>query len=170
MEGLEVEDISPALEATEDYLHCLDDNQGDGQVQTQKLKEGSTLDKLNSSGVWGLLTEKRSDTSPGNMAWAEQTSFHFLGLRHGKRNRARSTNDLAAHAKETNSTTTTSSGGFKRGHNRSRSDVNYRSYTDNGMPAVDKNTLKNMALNDYMDGKIQTFVFKQKTELCSLNI
>ncbi|XP_056611316.1 pleckstrin homology domain-containing family M member 3 isoform X2 [Triplophysa dalaica] len=151
MEGLEVEDISPALEATEDYLHCLDDNQGDGQVQTQKLKEGSTLDKLNSSGVWGLLTEKRSDISPGNMAWAEQTSFHILGLRHGKRNRARSTNDLAAHAKETNSTTTTSSGGFKRGHNRSRSDVNYRSYTDNGMPAIDKNTLKNMALNDYMD-------------------
>lgn len=155
MEGLEVEDISPALEATEDYLHCLDDNQGDGQVHPQKLKEGSTLDKLNSSGVWGLLTGKQSEVSPGNMAWAEQTSFYVLGLRHGKRNRARSTNDLAAHAKETN-TTNTSSGGFKRGHNRSRSDVNNRTYTDNGISAIDKNTLKNMALNDYRDGKIQT--------------
>nr|XP_055072283.1 pleckstrin homology domain-containing family M member 3 [Misgurnus anguillicaudatus]XP_055072284.1 pleckstrin homology domain-containing family M member 3 [Misgurnus anguillicaudatus] len=151
MDGLEVEDISPALEATEDYLHCLDDNQGDGQVCSQKLKEGSTLDKLNSSGVWGLLTGKQCEISAGNMAWAEQTSFDLLGLRHGKRNRARSTNDLAAHAKETNSTTTTSNGGFKRGHNRSRSDINNRSYTDNGMPAIDKNTLKNMALNDYRD-------------------
>lgn len=153
MEGLEVEDISPALEATEDYLHCLDDNHGDGQVHQPKLKEASTLDKLNSSGVWGLLTGKQSELSPGNMAWAEQTPFSVLGLRNGKRNRARSTNDLAAHAKETNSTTNTSSGGFKRGHNRSRSDVNNRTYTDNGMPAIDKNTLKNMALNDHRDGK-----------------
>ncbi|XP_059355896.1 pleckstrin homology domain-containing family M member 3 isoform X1 [Carassius carassius] len=151
MEGLEVEDISPALEATEDYLHCLDDNQGDGRVHQPKLKEASTLDKLNSSGVWGLLTGKQSEISPKNMAWAEQSSFTVLGLRHGKRNRARSTNDLAAHAKETNSTTNTSSGGFKRGHNRSRSDVNNRTYTDNGMPAIDKNTLKNMALNDHRD-------------------
>ncbi|XP_051997872.1 pleckstrin homology domain-containing family M member 3-like isoform X2 [Xyrauchen texanus] len=151
MEGLEVEDISPALEATEDYLHCLDDNQGDGQVRPQKLKEASTLEKLNSSGVWGLLTGKQSEISPGNMAWAEQTSFSVLGLRNGKRNRARSTNDLAAHAKETNSTTTTSSGAFKRGHNRSRSDINNRSYTDNGMQAIDKNTFKNMALNEQRD-------------------
>uniref|UniRef100_A0A8C1RF23 Pleckstrin homology domain containing, family M, member 3 n=1 Tax=Cyprinus carpio TaxID=7962 RepID=A0A8C1RF23_CYPCA len=151
MEGLEVEDISPALEATEDYLHCLDDNQGDGQVRPPKHKEASTLDKLNSSGVWGLLTGKQSEISPRSMAWAEQTSFTVLGLRHGRRNRARSTNDLAAHAKETNSTTNTCSGGFKRGHNRSRSDVNNRSYTDNGMPAIDKNTLKNMALNDHRD-------------------
>ncbi|CAM4603414.1 unnamed protein product [Leuciscus chuanchicus] len=151
MEGLEVVDISPALEATEDYLHCLADNQGDGQVRPPKLKEASTMDKLNSSGVWGLLTGKQSEISPGNMAWAEQTSFSVLGLRHGKRNRARSTNDLAAHAKEANSTTNTSNGGFKRGHNRSRSDVNNRTYTDNGIPAIDKNTLKNMALNDYRD-------------------
>uniref|UniRef100_A0A673H7Z1 Pleckstrin homology domain-containing family M member 3-like n=1 Tax=Sinocyclocheilus rhinocerous TaxID=307959 RepID=A0A673H7Z1_9TELE len=151
MEGLEVEDISPALEATEDFLHCLDDNQGDGQVRPPKHKEASTLDRLNSSGVWGLLTGKQSEISPSNMAWAEQTSFTVLGLRHGKRNRARSTNDLAAHAKETNSTTNTCSGGFKRGHNRSRSDVNNRTYTDNGIPAIDKNTLKNMALNDHRD-------------------
>ncbi|XP_067299978.1 pleckstrin homology domain-containing family M member 3 isoform X2 [Pseudorasbora parva] len=149
MECLDVEDISPALEATEDYLHCLAD--GDGQVRPPKLKEVSTMDKLNSSGVWGLLTGKQSEISPGNMAWAEQTSFSVLGLRHGKRNRARSTNDLAAHAKETNSTTNTSNGGFKRGHNRSRSDVNNRTYTDNGMTAIDKNMLKNMALNDYRD-------------------
>lgn len=158
MEGLEVVDISPALEATEDYLHCLTDNQGDGQVRPPKLKEASTMDKLNSSGVWGLLTGKQSEISPGNMAWAEQTSFSVLGLRHGKRNRARSTNDLAAHAKEANSTTNSSNGDFKRGHNRSRSDVNNRTYTDNGIPAIDKNTLKNMALNDYRDGKNQTTI------------
>ncbi|XP_051566373.1 pleckstrin homology domain-containing family M member 3-like isoform X2 [Myxocyprinus asiaticus] len=151
MEGLEVEDISPALEATEDYLHCLDDNYGDGQVCPLMLKEASTMDKLNSSGVWGLLTGKQSEISPGNMAWAEQTSFSVLGLRHGKRNRAQSTNDLAAHAKETNSTITTSSSGFKRGHNRSRSDVNNRSYTDNGIPSIDKNTLKNVSLNEQRD-------------------
>ncbi|XP_072542714.1 pleckstrin homology domain-containing family M member 3 isoform X1 [Salminus brasiliensis] len=148
MEGLEVEDISPALEATEEYLHCLDGGQDDGQVRPPKLKEVSALDKLSSSGVWGLLTGEQSEISPRNLAWAEQTSsFSVLGLRNGKRNRARSTNDLAAHAKDGNSTST-SGGGFKRGHNRSRSDVNYRTFTDNGVPAVDKNTLKNMALND----------------------
>ncbi|XP_026073873.1 pleckstrin homology domain-containing family M member 3-like isoform X2 [Carassius auratus] len=151
MEVLEVENISPALEATEDYLHCLDDNQGDGQVCLPKHTEASTLDKLNSSGVWGLLTGKQSENLPSNMAWAEPTSFTVLGLRHGRRNRARSTNDLAAHAKETNSTINTCSGGFKRGHNRSRSDVNNRTYTDNGMPAIDTNTLKNMSLNDHRD-------------------
>lgn len=152
MEGSEVEDISPALEATEDYLHCLNSAQETGQVYPPKLKEVLTLDKLNSSGVWGLLTGEQPEISSHNLAWAEQTSFSVLGLKNGKRNRARSTNDLAAHAKETNSTSS-SSGGFKRGHNRSRSDVNYRSYTDSGVPAIDKNTLKNMALNNQMEGK-----------------
>ncbi|KAF5899626.1 pleckstrin homology domain-containing family M member 3-like isoform X1, partial [Clarias magur] len=151
MEGSEVEDISPALEATEDYLHCLDSGQESGQVCPPKLKDVSTLDKLNSSGVWGLLSGEQPEISSHNLAWAEQTSFSVLGLKNGKRNRARSTNDLAAHAKETNSSSS-SSGGFKRGHNRSRSDVNYRTYTDNGVPAIDKNTLKNMALNDQMQG------------------
>ncbi|TRY91863.1 hypothetical protein DNTS_027205 [Danionella cerebrum] len=151
MDGLEVEDISPALEVTEDYLHCLDDNQEDYQVCLPSLKGPSTLDKLNSSGVWGLLTGRQSEFSPGNMTWMEHTSFSVLSLRNGKRNRARSTNDLAAHAKESNSATNTSSSAFKRGHNRSRSDVNYCSYTDNGIPAIDKNTLKNMALNDHRD-------------------
>lgn len=151
MEGSEVEDISPALEVTEDYLHCLDSGQEARQVCPPKLKV-STLDKLSSSGVWGLLTGEQQEISSHNLAWAEQTSFSVLGLKNGKRNRARSTNDLAAHAKEANSTSS-SSGGFKRGHNRSRSDVNYRTYTDNGVPAIDKNTLKNMALNDQMEGK-----------------
>ena len=54
MEGLEVEDISPALEATEDYLHCLDSGQEDGQVRPPKLKEVSTLDKLTTQ-CWGKL-------------------------------------------------------------------------------------------------------------------
>lgn len=151
MEGSEVEDISPALEATEDFLHCLDSGQETRQLCPTKLKEVSTLDKLNSSGVWGLLTGEQPEIASHNLAWADQTSFSVLGLKNGKRNRARSTNDLAAHAKETNSTN--SCGGFKRGHNRSRSDVNYRTYTDNGVPAIDKNMLKNMALNDQMEGK-----------------
>uniref|UniRef100_A0A4W5QVF2 Pleckstrin homology domain containing M3 n=1 Tax=Hucho hucho TaxID=62062 RepID=A0A4W5QVF2_9TELE len=138
----EVEDISPALEATEDFLHCLDGGGGQGgegvrqpRQHHPKLQEMSVaLGKLSSSGVWGLLAgEQGTEVSPRNVAWADQTSaFSVLGLRQGKRSRARSTNDL-------------------KGHNRSRSDVNYRpSYTDNanGLPAVDKNTLKNMALND----------------------
>lgn len=152
MEGSEVEDISPALEVTEDYLHCLDSGSEAGQVCPSKLKEVSALDKLNSSGVWGLLTGEQPEISSHNLAWAKQTSFSVLGLKNGKRNRARSTNDLAVHAKETNSTNSTS-GGFKRGHNRSRSDVNYRTYTDNGVPAIDKNMLKNMAINDQMEGE-----------------
>ncbi|XP_026851719.2 pleckstrin homology domain-containing family M member 3 [Electrophorus electricus] len=151
MEGLEVEDISPALEATEDYLHGPDGVQDDGQVRPPKLKEVSALDELSSSGVWGLLSGGQAEMSSHRLAWAEQTSsFGVLGLRSGKRNRARSTNDLAAHAKENNSTSNTS-GGFKRGHNRSRSDVNNRTYMDNGVPAVDKNTLKNMALNNQQE-------------------
>ncbi|CAB1328612.1 unnamed protein product [Coregonus sp. 'balchen'] len=166
MEGLEVEDISPALEATEDFLHCLDGGGGQSHCQGgegfrhprqhhPKLQEMSAaLGKLSSSGVWGLLArEQGTEVSPRNVAWADQPSaFSVLGLRHGKRSRARSTNDLAAHTKDTNNTTSNSSNtAFKKGHNRSRSDVNYRpSYTDNanGLPAVDKNTLKNMALNN----------------------
>ncbi|XP_030642990.1 pleckstrin homology domain-containing family M member 3 [Chanos chanos] len=148
VDQLEVEDISPALEATEDYLRCLDANQG----RPPKLQEVSALGKLSSSGVWGLLAGEQPEVSPHSLAWADQTaSVSVLGLRHGKRSRARSTNDLAAHTKETNSTAT-SNGGFKRGHNRSRSDVNYRTYTDNGLPAIDKNTLKNMVLNDQREG------------------
>ncbi|CAB1347025.1 unnamed protein product [Coregonus sp. 'balchen'] len=162
MEGLEVEDISPALEATEDFLHCLDGGGvqgGEGVWQPRqhhpKLQEMSVaLGKLSSSGVWGLLAgEQGTEVSPRNVAWADQPSaFSVLGLRQGKRSRARSTNDLAAHTKDTNNTSSNSSNAaFKKGHNRSRSDVNYRpSYMDNanGLPAVDKNTLKNMALND----------------------
>ncbi|XP_038862878.1 pleckstrin homology domain-containing family M member 3-like [Salvelinus namaycush] len=166
MEGLEVEDISPALEATEDFLHCLDGGGGQSHCQGgdgfrhprqhhPKLQEMSAaLGKLSSSGVWGLLArEQGTEVSPRNVAWADQPSaFSVLALRQGKRSRARSTNDLAAHTKDTNNTTSNSSNtAFKKGHNRSRSDVNYRpSYTDNtnGLPAVDKNMLKNIALND----------------------
>ncbi|KAG7463932.1 hypothetical protein MATL_G00181950 [Megalops atlanticus] len=140
MEGLEVEDISPALEVTEDFLHCLEG------VPPEKLQDVSAVGRLSSSGVWGLLAAEQLEVSPRSLAWADQPhSFGFFGGRQGKRSRARSANDLAAHAKEGGS----SNAAFKRGHNRSRSDANYRSYTDNGVPAVDKNALKNMAaLND----------------------
>ncbi|XP_028820355.1 pleckstrin homology domain-containing family M member 3 [Denticeps clupeoides] len=144
-EGLAVEDISPALEVTED-LHCLDGSPEDDPVHSPKLQEVSALSKLSSSGVWGLLAGEQLEVSPRNVAWTDQpASVSVLGLRHGKRSRARSTNDLAVHAKDTN---TCSKGAFKRGHNRSRSDVNYCSYNDNGVPVVDKNTLKNMAINN----------------------
>uniref|UniRef100_A0A4W5MPH7 Pleckstrin homology domain containing M3 n=1 Tax=Hucho hucho TaxID=62062 RepID=A0A4W5MPH7_9TELE len=141
MEGLEVEDISPALEATEDFLHCLDGGGGQSHCQGgegfrqprqhhPKLQEMSAaLGKLSSSGVWGLLArEQGTEVSPRNVAWADQPSaFSVLALRQGKRSRARSTNDLAAHTKDTNNTTSNSSNtAFKKGHNRSRSDVNYR--------------------------------------------
>ncbi|KAJ8352873.1 hypothetical protein SKAU_G00243490 [Synaphobranchus kaupii] len=144
MEGLEVEDISPALEVTEDFLHCLDGG------PSEKLQEVSAVGRLNSSGVWGLLVGEQLEVSPRNLAWADQPpSFGLFSARQGKRSRARSTNDLAAHAKD--AAGSSSNAAFKRGHNRSRSDANYRSYTDNGVPTVDKNTLKNMTLNDKRD-------------------
>ncbi|XP_037644797.1 pleckstrin homology domain-containing family M member 3 isoform X1 [Sebastes umbrosus] len=170
MEGLEqldmVGDISPALEATEDFINCMDGIHGQGPSQAQtgilqpsrqpkQLQEVSSaaLGKLSSSGVWGLLAREQPEVGPLGLAWADNFSVLGLGmgLRHGKRSRARSTNDLAAHTKEcTNNTANSSSNSaFKKGHNRSRSDVNYRpsTYTDNGLPTVDCNTLKNMILN-----------------------
>ncbi|XP_023151189.1 pleckstrin homology domain-containing family M member 3 [Amphiprion ocellaris] len=185
MEGLEqldmVGDISPALEATEDFIHCMDRMQGQGPSQAQtgnlqpprqpkQLQEVSNtaLGKLSSSGVWSLLTGEQPEVGPLGLAWADNFSVLGLGmgLRHGKRSRARSTNDLAAHSKEcTNNTASSSSNSaFKKGHNRSRSDVNYRpsAYTDNGLPTVDCNTLKNMILNHQQEGdKSSSSVVKQ---------
>ncbi|XP_041857219.1 pleckstrin homology domain-containing family M member 3 isoform X2 [Melanotaenia boesemani] len=176
MEGLEqldvVGDISPALEATEDFIHCVDRMQGQGSSQTQTSNHqpprqpkqlpdvsSAALGKLSSSGVWGLLAGEQPEVGPLGLAWADNFSVLGLGvgLRHGKRSRARSTNDLAAHSKEcTNNTGSNSSNTvFKKGHNRSRSDVNYRpsAYTDNGLPAVDSNTLKNMILNHQQEAE-----------------
>lgn len=176
MEGLAqldmVGDISPALEATEDFIHCMDGIQGQGpsQVQTgshqpsrppKQLQEVSSeaLGKLSSSGVWGLLAGEQPEVGPLGLAWADNFSVLGLGmgLRHGKRSRARSTNDPAAHSKEctNNAANASSNSTFKKGHNRSRSDVNYRpsAYTDNGLPAVDCTTLKNMILNHQQEDK-----------------
>lgn len=178
LEGLDiVGDISPALEATEDFIHCLDGipGQGESQSQTRELQpsrqpkqlqevSSAALGKLSSSGVWGLLAGEQHEVGPLGLAWADHqppSAFSVLGLgmglRHGKRSRARSTNDLAAHSKDCSNNTVTSSSNsaFKKGHNRSRSDVNYRpsAYTDNGLPAVDCNTLKNMVLNHQREGE-----------------
>ncbi|XP_033984567.1 pleckstrin homology domain-containing family M member 3 [Trematomus bernacchii] len=166
MEGLEqldmVGNISPALEATEEFIHCMGGMQGQGPSQAQtgtlqpkQLQEGSSaaLGKLSSSGVWGLLAREQTEVGPLGLAWADNFTVLGLGvgLRHGKRSRARSTNDLAAQSKECthNTANSSSNSAFKKGHNRSRSDVNYRPsvYTDNGLPTVDCNTLKNMILN-----------------------
>lgn len=176
MEGLEqldmVGNISPALEATEDFVHCMDGIRGQNISQRQsknrqqsrpakQLQEVSNaaLGKLTSSGVWGLLAGEQPEVGPLGLAWADNFSVLGLGmgLRHGKRSRARSTNDLAAHTKDctNNSTNSASNSAFKKGHNRSRSDVNYRpsAFTDNGLPTVDCNTLKNMILNHQQEGK-----------------
>ncbi|KPP64556.1 pleckstrin-like domain-containing family M member 3-like [Scleropages formosus] len=149
MDGLDMEDISPALEVTEDFLHCLEGAPVDDGRQC-KLQEVSALGRLGSSGLWGMLAADQLEVSPCNVAWAGQPApFSILGLRQGKRSRARSTNDLAAHTKDDNS----SAGPFKRGHNRSRSDANYKTYMDNGVLAVDKNMLKNMVvLSDKRQG------------------
>lgn len=185
MEGLEqldmVGDISPALEATEDFIHCMDGIQGQGPSQAQtgnlqpprqpkQLQEVSSaaLGKLSSSGVWSLLAGEQPEVGPLGLAWADNFSVLGLGmgLRHGKRSRARSTNDLAAHTKDcTNNTSNSSSNSaFKKGHNRSRSDVNYRpsAYTDNGLPTVDCNTLKNMILNHQQGGEFVCTVWSRK--------
>ncbi|MEQ2302207.1 hypothetical protein AMECASPLE_004281 [Ameca splendens] len=174
MEGLEqldvVGDISPALEATEDFIHCMDRIQGQGPSfaqtsnrqparQPKQLQDVSSaaLGKLSSSGVWNILAREQPEVGPLGLAWADNFSVLGLGigLRHGKRSRARSTNDLLAHIQEcTNNTGNSSSKSvFKKGHNRSRSDVNYRpsAYTDNGLPRVDCNMLKNVILNQQQD-------------------
>lgn len=184
MEGLEqldmVGDISPALEATEDFIHCVDSMQGQCSEQVQvpasrqpkELQDVSSaaLGKLSSSGVWNLLAREQPEVGPLGLAWADNFSVLGLGmgLRHGKRSRARSTNDLAAHSKEcaNNATNSSSNPVFKKGHNRSRSDVNYRpsTYTDNGLPAMDCNTLKNMILNQQQEGE---FIFTACT-VCQL--
>lgn len=172
MEGLEqldmVGDISPALEATEEFIHCMGGMQGQGPSQAQtgtlqpkQLQEGSSAarGKLSSSGVWGLLAREQTEVGPLGLAWADNFTVLGLGvgLRHGKRSRARSTNDLAAQSKECthNTANSSSNSAFKKGHNRSRSDVNYRPsvYTDNGLATVDCNTLKNMILNHQPEGE-----------------
>ncbi|XP_056285809.1 pleckstrin homology domain-containing family M member 3 isoform X2 [Pseudoliparis swirei] len=162
-------DISPALEATEDFIHCMDGVRGQGPsrappgaLRPKQPREVSSaaLGKLSSSGVWGLLAREQPEVGPLGLAWADNFSVLGLGTgsRPGKRSRARSTNDLAAHTKECtaiNAANSSSKSAFKKGHNRSRSDVNYRpsAYTDNGLPAVDCNTLKNMILNQRPEDK-----------------
>lgn len=178
MEGLEqldmVGDISPALEATEDFIHCGDGMQGQcsDRVQvtaTRQPKElqdvsSAALGKLSSSGVWNLLSREQPEVGPLGLAWADNFSVLGLGmgLRHSKRSRARSTNDLAAHSKECANNAANSSANpvFKKGHNRSRSDVNYRpsAYTDNGLLAMDCNTLKNMILNQQQEGELTRLI------------
>lgn len=171
-----VGDISPALEATEDFIQCLDGMQGEGvchdqtgtyqaSIEPKNLQEVSSaaLGKLNSSGVWNLLAGEQLEVGPLGLAWANSLSALGLemGLRHGKRSRARSTNDLAAHINEsTNTTHSSSNSAFKKGHNRSRSDVYYQpsSYTDNGLPTVDCNSLKNMMLSLQPEGKFSSTV------------
>ncbi|XP_068602815.1 pleckstrin homology domain-containing family M member 3 [Brachionichthys hirsutus] len=174
MEGLEhldmVGDISPALEATEDFIHCMDgmQSQSPSRDQTGVLQpsrqpkqlqdvSSAALGKLSSSGVWSLLAGEQPEVGPLGLAWADNFTVLGLGmgLRHGKRSRARSTNDLAAHTKECtkNSAHSSSNSAFKKGHSRSRSDVNYRpsAFTDNGLPTVDCNTLKNTILNHHQE-------------------
>ncbi|XP_068185217.1 pleckstrin homology domain-containing family M member 3 [Antennarius striatus] len=187
MEGLEhldmVGDISPALEATEDFIHCMDgmQSQSPSQDQTGVLQlsrqpkqlqdvSSAALGKLSSSGVWSLLAGEQPEVGPIGLAWADNFTVMGLGmgLRHGKRSRARSTNDLAAHSKEStkNTAPSSSNSAFKKGHSRSRSDVNYRpsAFTDNGLPAVDCNSLKNMILNHHQEadkGSSSSTVVKQ---------
>lgn len=168
-----VGDISPALEATEDFIQCLDGMQGQGvshdqtgtyqaSIQPKNLQEVSSaaLGKLNSSGVWNLLAGEQLEVGPLGLAWANSLSALGLGvgLRHGKRSRARSTNDLATHINEC--TNASSNSAFKKGHNRSRSDVYHQpsSYTDNGLPTVDCNSLKNMMLS-FQGGKFLSTIY-----------
>ncbi|CAL8309283.1 unnamed protein product [Merluccius merluccius] len=146
MDGVEGLDISPALEATEDFLHCLHDQRHlqnhtvDLQHfrQPKRHQDVSKLEKLSSSNVWRLLAREQSEFGPLSFAWANQqpppavsTLGQGNGLRHAKKSRAQSTNDLASHSKDCSNI---SNSVFRKGHNRSRSDVNYRpsTCTDNG--------------------------------------
>nr|XP_061799153.1 pleckstrin homology domain-containing family M member 3 [Nerophis lumbriciformis] len=153
-----VGDISPALEATEDFA-------APGvPPPSEKLEEASSaaLVKLSSGGVRGLLTGRRPEVGPLGLAWAD--SLSAAGLRHGNRSRARSTNDLLSQGKDC-AANATSNAAFKKGHNRSRSDVNYRTaaYTDNGLPALDtlKNTILNHHVQDEKGSSSSSMVLKQ---------
>ncbi|XP_049583627.1 pleckstrin homology domain-containing family M member 3 [Syngnathus scovelli] len=173
MEGLSqmdaVGDISPALEATEDFTPPGDLTPPNKQTsgQPKKLQEASSaaLAKLSSSGVWSLLAGQQPEVGSLGLAWAE--GLTVVGLRHGKRSRARSTNDLLAHGKEgaALAANTASNAAFKKGHNRSRSDVNYRTaaYTNNGLPSVDtlKNTILKHPMEDEKGSSSSSIVLKQ---------
>ncbi|XP_069052505.1 pleckstrin homology domain-containing family M member 3 isoform X2 [Lepisosteus oculatus] len=152
MEGVEVEDVSPALEVTEDFLRCFDSpvenrpqQPGDyGMTGVSELegREGFLNNLPRSNGtihgaggaLWGLLAKEQpgrgQEGDTNNPEWADHKgapSFSIFGMCQGKRSRARSTNDLAAHTKDPGASA------FQRGHSRSRSDANYRSVTDNGV-------------------------------------
>ncbi|MBN3318647.1 PKHM3 protein, partial [Atractosteus spatula] len=152
MEGVEVEDVSPALEVTEDFLRCFDSpvenrpqQPGDyGMTGVSELegREGFLNNVPRSNGtihgaggvLWGLLAKEQpsrgQEGNTNNLEWADHKgapSLSIFGMCQGKRSRARSTNDLAAHTKDPGASA------FKRGHSRSRSDANYRSVTDNGV-------------------------------------
>ncbi|XP_066543916.1 pleckstrin homology domain-containing family M member 3 [Amia ocellicauda] len=132
MERREGESVSPALEVTEDFLHCFD-----GPVENRPPaappKGYGAQEDVSRGMLWGLLTKEQlgrgqEGGNSNRLEWADHKgapSFNIFSMCHGRRSRARSTNDLAAHAKDGGG------GGFKRGHSRSRSDANYRSVTDN---------------------------------------
>lgn len=136
MDGVEVEDVSPALEATEDFLDSS---------QPRTLDEVSVLCKL--SGMWDLLAGQNQEDIKIWPCTEQSATHNIMGYRHGKRCRAHSTNDLAVHS------TNCSNGGFKRGHNRSRSDMNYSTCTDNGLPLLDRNILQNVSFRTRGEGK-----------------
>lgn len=163
MDGVEVldnvQDISPALEATEDFLHCLDGiyEQSPLQKPTVALQHfrqpkrlqdasGGESEKRSSSDVWCWLAGERSEFGPWSFAWADHqppsaigTLGQGNGLRRGKKSRAQSTNDLSSHSKECSNV---SNSVFRKGHNRSRSDVNYRPSggTDHGLTTLEPRT------------------------------
>ncbi|XP_053733472.1 pleckstrin homology domain-containing family M member 3 [Synchiropus splendidus] len=162
MEGLEqldmLGDISPAVEATEDFVHQVSAIQSQGSSHTAKANlqlfhqsktlqdvSNDAMGKLSSSGAWNLLASEQPVTGPFGLAWADNLSvLGLVGLGQGKRTRAHSTDDLAVRTKEcVGNSAASSTSQFKKGHNRSRSDVNY----GHSFHINNDCTMKNLILN-----------------------
>ncbi|KAJ3583278.1 hypothetical protein NHX12_029524 [Muraenolepis orangiensis] len=137
VEGLDyVRDISPALEATEDFLHGLEGIYDQSQDVQHCRPQKKRLQEVSSGGEkpsYGNVWRQRHESGPLSFAWADHQPPSAIGVsRHGKKSRARSTDDLASHSKEGGGV---SDSVFRKGHNRSRSDVHYRpsTCTENGL-------------------------------------
>ncbi|KAG2459711.1 PKHM3 protein, partial [Polypterus senegalus] len=153
MDGSDSEDISPALEVTEDFFHCfnytIDNPQKHEDYDLQEVPEFFGQQGVQSKGgdsqaavftkdsfqgpcaKWNFLNKDElhlQDVSTNHLEWGEKKevpSFNLFSMCQGKRSRARSTNDLAAHTKDPSA--------FRTGHSRSRSDANYKAFIDNGV-------------------------------------
>ncbi|XP_071977141.1 pleckstrin homology domain-containing family M member 3 isoform X2 [Engystomops pustulosus] len=168
MEALEVDDISPALEVTEDFFNSFDNLEHVGHQSevfgihdvpellgndiSDKIKQhadGQNANSSQSSIIWERCKSSLFDAKAKNGIHAieqfsstrktfpdvpslngeekDSSSFSFFTTCHRRRDRPRSVNETAASTEETTK--------FRRGHNRSRSDVSHVDWNNVRKPA-----------------------------------